>query len=74
MKTLLMVAFSMLISMISFAQETSATSTEVPMMQDHGKLYVVVSVILVIFLGLIGYLVHLERKLNHVEKKVKDKK
>ena len=54
-----------------FAQNATAPSEEVPMMHDHGKLYVVVAVVLVIFIGIVTYLVRLERKLGHIEKRVK---
>ena len=54
-----------------FAQDTIAQVHEVSMMHDHGKLYVVVAVVLVIFTGIVTYLVRLEKKLNHIEKRVK---
>ena len=37
-------------------------------MRHNGKIYVVVSVILIIFIGLILYLVHLDRKISRIEK------
>jgi CcmD family protein len=38
-------------------------------MRADGKIYVVVAVLLIIFLGLIGYLIHLDRKISKLEKK-----
>ncbi len=37
-------------------------------MRHNGKIYVVVSVILIIFVGLILYLVRLDRKISRIEK------
>ena len=37
-------------------------------MRHNGKIYVVVTVILIIFVGLIAYLVRLDRKISRLEK------
>lgn len=37
-------------------------------MRSEGKIYVVVAILLVIFVGLIGYLVLLDRKITRIEK------
>jgi CcmD family protein len=58
----------LLFSMGAFAQ-----AQDVPMadgMRAEGKIYVVVAIILVILFGLIGYLVFLDRKLAHLEKRL----
>ncbi|MCS6929645.1 MAG: CcmD family protein [Saprospiraceae bacterium] len=41
-------------------------------MRETGKIYVVVVTLLVIFLGIVGYLVRLERKLTKLEHLSKD--
>jgi len=41
-------------------------------MRETGKIYVVVATLLVIFLGIVGYLVRLERKLTRLEHQTKD--
>lgn len=41
-------------------------------MRETGKIYVVVGVILLIFLGLVWFLVRLERKLTKLEHQLKD--
>lgn len=41
-------------------------------MRETGKINVVVAVILVIFLGIVWYLVRLERKLTKLEHQTKD--
>jgi hypothetical protein len=35
---------------------------------QEGKIYVVLVIILVIFIGIIGYLIHLDRKITTLEK------
>lgn len=39
-------------------------------MRSEGKIYVVVVILLIIFFGLIGYLVVLDRKVTRIEKKL----
>ena len=39
-------------------------------MRSEGKIYAVVAIMLIIFFGLIGYLVMLDRKVSKVEKKI----
>ncbi|MEQ1585851.1 MAG: CcmD family protein [Cyclobacteriaceae bacterium] len=43
-------------------------------MRSEGKIYVVVAILLVIFGGLLGYLVLLDRKITRIEKKLLGKK
>ena len=43
-------------------------------MRETGKINVVVGVILLIFLGIVAYLVRLERKLTKLEHQLKDEK
>lgn len=43
-------------------------------MRESGKIYVVVGVIVLIFLGIVSYLVYLERKLTKLEHQLKDDK
>lgn len=43
-------------------------------MRSEGKIYVVVAILLTIFIGLIGYLVLLDRKVTRIEKKITDNK
>lgn len=55
---------------LALAQEVEMADT----MRSNGKIYVVVAIVLVIFLGLIGYLVLTDRKISRVEKKLSEKK
>jgi CcmD family protein len=43
-------------------------------MRSEGKIYVVVAIMLIIFTGLIVYLVSLDRKVTRIEKKLTGKK
>jgi CcmD family protein len=43
-------------------------------MRSEGKIYVVVAILLIIFAGLIVYLVMLDRKVSRIEKKLPEKK
>ena len=44
------------------------------MLRSEGKIYVVVAIILVIFFGLIGFLIYTDRKVSNLEKRVNDLK
>lgn len=41
-------------------------------LRSEGKIYVVVAVILIIFIGLIAYLFRIERKLNDLSKEINE--
>jgi CcmD family protein len=43
-------------------------------MEDPGKLYAVVAVIAVIFIGIVFYLTMLDRKLSRIERQLKESK
>ena len=59
--------------MALFALAASAQEVEMAdIMRSNGKIYVVVSVIVIIFLGLILYLIRIEKKLNKLEKEKED--
>jgi hypothetical protein len=40
------------------------------MMRAEGKIYVVVAIVLMLFAGLVAYLVHIDRKISRLEKEV----
>lgn len=53
-----------------------AQDMDVPMadaFRAEGKIYVVVAVMLVIFSGLVAYLVYVDRKVSKLEREIKDK-
>jgi len=49
-----------------FGQETSVELADT--MRESGKIYVVVAVLVIIFLGLMVYLVSIDRKISKLEK------
>jgi len=53
------------------AQENNATLEMADVMRSNGKIYVVVGVILIIFFGIVTYLVVLNKKINNLEAKLK---
>ena len=62
---------SLLTLFLSFnlqAQDAEMADT----MRSEGKIYVVVSIVLVILLGLIGYLIFIDRKVSNLEKRLKE--
>lgn len=70
MKKLLSTILFLFIAILSFAQ----TPEKVEMadaLRASGKIYVVVSVIAVIFLGIATYLIYMERRLSKLEKEQK---
>jgi multisubunit Na+/H+ antiporter MnhB subunit len=55
----------LLVSTLSFAQNPNSSSD---FMRQSGRIYVVVGVILIILIGLVLYLVRLDRKISKLEK------
>jgi len=70
MKNRLFVLFALFLSQSAFAQNAEMADT----MRSNGKIYVVVAIILIIFAGLITYLVMMDRKITRIEKKLPSKK
>jgi len=60
----------LLVSPVLFAQNAEMADT----MRSEGKIYVVIAIILVIFIGLIGFLIYTDRKVANLEKRVKELK
>jgi hypothetical protein len=59
----------LLIQNLGFAQDAEMADS----MRSNGKIYVVVTIILVIFVGLISYLIVIDRKLSKTEKRISEK-
>ena len=59
-------ALLLIINPTLFAQDAQMADT----MRSEGKIYVVVAIILVIFFGLIGYLIYTDRKVSALEKRL----
>ncbi len=67
-KILALVFFST-IALSASAQEAEMADT----MRANGKIYVVVAIVLVILLGLISYLISIDRKVRNLEKRLPKK-
>lgn len=53
-----------------FAQEVEMADS----LRASGKIYVVVAIVLVILLGLIGYVISIDRKVSRLEKRIPEAK
>lgn len=67
MKKILVFFFCLLSSAFSHAQEVDMADR----LRSEGKIYVVVAVLVTILLGIIVYLVMIDRKVSDIEKKLK---
>lgn len=66
-KQLLLIVLSLALSLPAALAQSNRD-----FMRETGKINVVVAVIVVIFLGIVWYLVRLERKLTNLERQIKD--
>jgi len=58
------------VSLSSFAQDNFSGEIEMAdMLRSNGKIFVVVAVLAIIFVGIVFYLVRLDRRLSKLEKK-----
>lgn len=55
-------------TLFTFAQDTTESAEMADVMRGNGKIYVVVAVILTIFIGLIIYLISIDKKITRLEK------
>jgi heme/copper-type cytochrome/quinol oxidase subunit 2 len=63
----------LLASLFSFGQETDKVDMA-EAMRNNGKIYVVVAVIAIIFIGLIIFLITIDRKVKKLEKQMDETK
>lgn len=68
MRYVLLIVFVVLISF----QNSWAQSTDPDFMRSMGKMYVVIAVIGAIFLGIIAFLITLDRRLTKLENQIKE--
>ena len=69
LKNLLFTCFTLLFSSLLIAQDASGVEMADGMMAS-GKIYVVVAVLTLIFLGIIIYLILLDRKISKLEREI----
>ena len=67
MKYFIAIITCLLFSVYSFAQDTTAKESATGLRAD-GKIYVVIAVVVTILLGLVIYVISLDRKISKVEK------
>lgn len=65
-----MIIVLLLLSISTFAQENQPVEMAESLTQS-GKIYVVVTVLSVIFIGIIVYLISIDRKISKLEKEVR---
>lgn len=66
-------AVLLLMHFIAEAQESVNKIGMADAMRESGKIYVVVGVLLIIFLGFIAFLIMTDRKISKLEKEIKAK-
>lgn len=71
MRKYLLLIFLTLSSLASSAQQEVEMAET---MRSEGKIYVVVAILLLILIGLVGYLVQLDRKVSKLEKRLSERK
>ena len=67
---------TLLVLGLSLISQTLLAQAEVEMadtLRSEGKIYVVVAILLFIFLGLIGFLIFMDRKITRLEKRIENK-
>jgi len=78
MKKILTIALS-LFSLVAFAQEKIAVTESdysnssvdmADLMRSNGKIYIVVGIIVIIFIGIVAYMIYTDRKLTRIEKSI----
>ena len=67
-KALVTLTFVLFHSLLFGQSEVEMADT----LRSEGKIYVVVAIMLIIFLGLIGYLFFMDRKISRLEKRVSE--
>jgi CcmD family protein len=75
LKVTLILSFIFLISFLtSFGQTTREQVEMADAFHSNGKIYIVITVLSIVFVGIVIYLVSMDRKLNRIERKLTEKK
>ena len=64
----------LLLTALSSLAQTSGQVEMADAMHESGKIYVVVAVLSVVFIGIVIFLVTIERKVSRLEKKMEERK
>ncbi|MDO9185376.1 MAG: CcmD family protein [Bacteroidia bacterium] len=72
-KKIVTVLGMLILSVTAFAQDKCERVEMAEGLYQSGKIYVVVTVLSIIFTGIVGYLIMLDRKISKLEKEIKNK-
>ncbi len=73
MKKLFLLVQLLILSFASFAQEQNSGIEMADTLNSNGKIYIVVAVLLIIFIGIIAFLVRMDRKVSKLEEQLRDR-
>ncbi len=71
MKKMILFCASILVSTLALAQDQAPVEMASEL-RSSGKIYVVVAVLVIIFLGIVAYMVSLDRKITKLERDLKN--
>ncbi len=63
---------SLIVLQLAILQLATAQAAEPDFMRSTGKIYVVVAVIIAMFIGIIGFLIYMDKKLTNLENQIKN--
>ena len=66
--------FTLLLTALAATSAQAQDAEMADTMRSNGKIYVVVAIVLVILLGLVAYLISVDRKVSNLEKRLPEKK
>ena len=70
MKKIAKILFALFIAIPAYSQDAEMADV----FRSNGKIYVLLSIVLVILLGVVAYLVMIDRKASRIEKRLDDNK
>ncbi len=73
-KALIVFALLFMNTLLLKAQSASLDEQAGNFLRESGKLYVVITILVTIFAGIVIFLIFQERKISQLEKKIKDNK
>jgi len=74
MRKIIRAVFALLFVFVSPLLQAQQEVGMADMLRSEGKIYVVVSIMLVIFAGIVAFLFSIDRKVSRLEKRTQDKK
>lgn len=64
--------FTITLTFLVFSFSNASAQTSQDFFHSIGKIYVVVAVVLILFIGLVAYLFYLDRKISRLEQKLRN--